>query len=75
MTLSLPTTARPLAIVAALAWTALSIGAAVSPSSAQAAEGAYYRAQLSAPATNTNAVVAVAVLEGLEAVADLHGSA
>ena len=56
MTLSLPNTARPLAIVAALAWTTLSIGTAVSPSAAQAAEGAYYRAQLSAPAASTNAV-------------------
>src|SRR5690348_1937856 len=56
MTLSLPNTARPLAIVAALAWTTLSIVTAVSPSAAQAAEGAYYRAQLSAPAASTNAV-------------------
>ena len=60
MTLSLPslnrTGARPLAIVAALAWTTLSIGAAVSPTPAQAAEGAYYRAQLSAPAAKTSAV-------------------
>ena len=60
MTLSLPpmsfTGARPLAIVAALAWTTLTIGTAVSPSPAAAAEGAYYRAQLSAPASSANAV-------------------
>ena len=56
MTLSLPTTIRPLAVVAALAWTALSIGTAISPAPANAAEGAYYRAQLTAPASATNAV-------------------
>jgi hypothetical protein len=54
MTLSLPplssTGARPLAIVAALAWTTLTIGATVSPAPANAAEGAYYRAELTAPA-------------------------
>ena len=50
MTLSLPNV-RPLAIVAALAWTTLSIGATVTPSPAAAAEGAYYRAELTAPAT------------------------
>jgi hypothetical protein len=50
MTLSLPNTLRPLAVVAALAWTTLSIGAAVAPSPAQAAEGPYYRAELAAPA-------------------------
>ena len=57
MTLTLPN-ARPLAIVAALAWTTLSIGATVSPSPATAAEGAYYRAELTAPATTTGATLA-----------------
>ena len=60
MTLSLPSLSfsgtRPLAIVAALAWTTLSIGAAVSPTSANAAEGAYYRAQLSAPAAEASTI-------------------
>ncbi len=50
MTLTLPN-ARPLAIVAALAWTTLTIGATIAPSPAHAAEGAYYRAELTAPAT------------------------
>jgi hypothetical protein len=57
MTLSLPLNAKPVAAVAALAWTALSIGTAISPAPAQAAEGAYYRAELTAPATNGHAVV------------------
>ena len=57
MTLSLPN-ARPLAIVAALAWTTLSIGAAVSPAPANAAEGAYYRAELTAPATSAGHTLA-----------------
>jgi hypothetical protein len=52
MTLSLPLNAKPIAIVAALAWTTLTIGAAVSPAPAQAAEGAYYRAELTAPAAS-----------------------
>ena len=50
MTLSLPLNAKPIAAVAALAWTALTIGTAITPAPAQAAEGAYYRAQLTAPA-------------------------
>lgn len=56
MTLSLPISAKPLAIVGALAWAALSIGTTIAPSPAAAAEGAYYRAELSAPAAKTNAV-------------------
>lgn len=50
MSLSLPQTARPVAAFVAFAWTALSFGAALTPSPVQAAEGAYYRAQLAAPA-------------------------
>jgi len=57
MTISLPN-ARPLAIVAALAWTTMSIGATISPAPASAAEGAYYRAELTAPATNTGHTLA-----------------
>ena len=50
MTLSLPLNAKPIAAVAAFAWTALTIGTAITPAPAQAAEGAYYRAELTAPA-------------------------
>ncbi len=57
MTISLPN-ARPLAIVAALAWTTLSIGATVSPAPAQAAEGGYYRAELATPGTTTGHTLA-----------------
>ena len=57
MTLSLPNV-RPLAIVAALAWTTLSIGAAISPAPVQAAEGAYYRAELTAPAPSAGHTLA-----------------
>jgi len=58
MTLSLPMNAKPIAAVAALALTALSLGTAISPAPAQAAEGAYYRAELTAPATTTGQTVA-----------------
>ena len=51
MTLSLPLNAKPIAAIAALAWTTLTIGAAITPAPAHAAEGAYYRAELTAPAT------------------------
>jgi hypothetical protein len=57
MTLSLPRNAKPIAAIAALTWTALTIGTAISPAPAQAAEGAYYRAELTAPASNGQAVV------------------
>ena len=56
MTLSLPVNAKPIAAVAALAWTALTIGAAITPAPAQAAEGAYYRAELTAPASTSQAL-------------------
>jgi hypothetical protein len=56
MTISFPNSVRPLAVVAALAWTTLSIGAAVTPTPAQAAEGAYYRAELIAPAATGQAL-------------------
>jgi len=55
MTLSVPN-ARPLAIVAALAWTTLTIGTAIAPAPASAAEGAYYRAELTAPAATGHAL-------------------
>lgn len=62
MTLNLPqsltTNARPIAAIAALAWTTLTIGTAISPTEAHAAEGGYYRAQLSAPAAKTSTVAA-----------------
>jgi hypothetical protein len=57
MTLSLSTNAKPIAAIAALAWTVLTIGTAVSPAPAHAAEGAYYRAELTAPASSGHAVV------------------
>lgn len=51
MTLSLPSSHKSLAVFAALAWTALTVGAAVTPAPAQAATGgAFYRAELSTPA-------------------------
>ena len=56
MTLSLPRNAKPIAAIAALAWTSLTIGAAISPAPAQAAEGAYYRAELTAPASTSQAL-------------------
>ncbi len=56
MTFSLPFNAKPLAILGALAWTSLTLGAAVSPAPAQAGEGAFYRAQLAAPAAKGTAV-------------------
>lgn len=42
--------ARPFAAFVALAWTTLTIGSAIAPAPAQAAEGPYYRAELAAPA-------------------------
>lgn len=56
MTLSFSNRFRPLAVVAALAWTSVSIGTAIAPAPAQAAEGAYYRAELAAPATDRQAL-------------------
>jgi len=56
MTLNLPMNIKPIAAIGALAWTALTIGTAITPTPAGAAEGAYYRAELSAPAAKTNAV-------------------
>lgn len=56
MTLSLPFNARPIALFGALAWTSLTIGAAVTPAPAQAGEGAFYRAELAAPAAKPSAV-------------------
>lgn len=56
MTLSLRFNARPIALFGALAWTTLTIGAAVSPAPAHAGEGAFYRAELAAPAAEPSAV-------------------
>ncbi|TCJ39748.1 hypothetical protein [Parafrankia sp. BMG5.11] len=56
MTFVLPRSAKPLAAIAAFAWTALSIGAAVTPAPAYAAESAYYRAELAAPAAKASAI-------------------
>lgn len=56
MTFSLSSKARIGAIGAAMAWTALSLGAAISPAPAQAADGPYYRAELAAPAKDTRAI-------------------
>ncbi len=57
MTLTLPSSIKPAAAFAALAWTALTIGTAISPAPAQAAEGPYYRAELAAPVTATKPIV------------------
>jgi hypothetical protein len=56
MTFFLPRNAKPVAAFAALAWTALTIGTAIAPAPAQAGEGAFYRAELAAPAAKTSAV-------------------
>lgn len=56
MTLNLPLTAKPVAAIAALAWTTLTFGTAITPAPASAAEGAYYRAELTAPASKGSAV-------------------
>ena len=51
MTLSLPASGKPAAVLAALAWTTLSFGATVTPTPAEAATGGtFYRAELAAPA-------------------------
>ncbi|HEY8604050.1 CC_3452 family protein [Tsuneonella suprasediminis] len=57
MNLSLSQSARPIAIVAALGWTALTFGTALAPSPAQAAQGPFYQAELASAAGN-NVVVA-----------------
>lgn len=56
MTLNLPTIARPAAAFVALAWTALTIGSAITPSPAYAGEGAFYRAELAAPSAKGSAI-------------------
>lgn len=56
MTLNLPMNVKPIAAVAALAWTAITIGTAVTPTPAAAAEGAYYQVELTAPAAKASAV-------------------
>lgn len=57
MTLSLPSTAKPVAAFAALAWTAITFGAAVTPTPAYAAEsGPFYRAELAAPAAQARPI-------------------
>lgn len=51
MTLSLPRSFKPAAVVAALAYTTLTFGAAVTPAPTEAATGgAFYRAEVTAPA-------------------------
>ena len=57
MTLSLPTHAKPVAAFAALAWTALTFGTALTPAPANAAEaGPFYRAELAAPAAEARPI-------------------
>ncbi|MGN6499898.1 MAG: CC_3452 family protein [Tsuneonella sp.] len=59
MTLSLPTNAKSVAAIAALAWTALTFGAALTPAPAHAGEtGAFYRAELAAPAAEARPIAA-----------------
>lgn len=55
MTLALPSV-RPIAIFGALAWTTLTIGTAIAPAPVQAADGPYYRAELTAPAATGQAL-------------------
>ena len=56
MTFSLPRKTNIGAIGLALSWTALSFGSAITPAPAQAAEGAYYRVVLGAPAKSDRAI-------------------
>ena len=63
MNLSLPTAARPAAAFVALAWTALAFGTAIAPSAAEAASGAYYRAELAAPSTAAKPIVSGTVFD------------
>ncbi|MFN6934354.1 MAG: CC_3452 family protein [Tsuneonella sp.] len=55
MALSLPRSFKPAAIVVAAAYTALTFGAAITPSPAQAASVPFYRAELTAPVTDGKA--------------------
>lgn len=55
MTLSLPVSFKPAAVFAALAYTALTFGAAVTPAPVQAATNAVYHAELAAPAVGNAA--------------------
>ena len=58
MTLSLPTSAKPVAALVALAWTAITIGTAITPAPAYAAESrVYYTAELAAPVASVKTVV------------------
>ena len=51
MTLTLPRSFKPAAVMAALAYTTLTFGAAITPAPAEAATGgAFYRAEMTAPA-------------------------
>ncbi len=57
MTLSLPVPTRPAAAFAALAYTALTFSAALTPTPAQAATGAaFYHAELAVPATEVRTI-------------------
>ena len=57
MTRTLPTNGKAVAAFAALAWTALSFGATLTPSPASAAEaGPFYRAELAAPAAEARPI-------------------
>ncbi len=57
MTLSLPSSTKPVAVFAALAYTALTFGAALTPAPAHAASGAaFYHAELVVPATEARTI-------------------
>ncbi len=57
MTLTLPNSIKPVGVVFAMAYTALTFGAALSPAPAQAATGgAFYRAELAAPAADARTI-------------------
>ncbi|MCT2557448.1 hypothetical protein N0B51_00490 [Tsuneonella sp. YG55] len=57
MTFSLPTSIKPAAVVAALAYTALTFSAALAPAPAQAATGAaFYHAELAVPAAEARTI-------------------
>ena len=56
MTLSLPRLTNLSAIALGLGYTALTFGAALAPAPATAASGAYYVAELAAPASDSRAV-------------------
>lgn len=63
MTLNLPRSFKPAAVMVALAYTTLTFGAAIAPAPAQAATGgAFYRAEITAPAPANSRPIASGIV-------------